>query len=106
MRDLFEYGVVERIWDIFKTMKSKQVIPEDAYLIFDLLGVQSPLKREEVMEFFIHIADSCKSVEEFEEYLLEQKTPLVFQGSVVDISFHFKPVSHVKLSFLKKKEII
>jgi hypothetical protein len=106
MRDLFEYGVIERIWDIFKTMKTKQVIPKDAYLLFDLLGVKSSLKREELMAFFIQISDSCKSVKEFEDYLLEEKIPSGFQGSVVDMSFHFRPVSHLKLSFWKKKEII
>ena len=106
MRELFEYGVTERIWDVFKTMHMKQVVPEEAYLIFELIGVRSSLKREELMELFIQIANSCKSVEEFECYLFEQKIPSGFKGISPELSFVFQPVSHLKMSFWRNREII
>jgi hypothetical protein len=106
MRDLFEYGVTERIWDVFKTMHMKEVIPEEAYLIFELIGLKPTLQREELMELFIQIANSCHSVEEFEDYLFEQKIPSGFNGICPEVFFVFQPVSHVKMSFWRNREII
>lgn len=106
MRDLFEYGVMERIWDIFKTMSLRQEIPEDAYFIFNLLGVESSSNREDLMGFFVMVAKSCQSVEEFQDYIFDQKKPPLFLGETIDVAFHFSPVSHIKMSFWKKKEII
>jgi hypothetical protein len=100
MRSFYEYGVLERIYDIFRTLDQKVTIPPNATLVLDLLGVDSNLPRAELMTFFINLCRDCSDVEEFEVFIITGLLPKK-RSVEVPAGFVMKPttITHTKLSF-------
>lgn len=97
----FEYGTFERIWDMFKTMHHKEVIPEPAYSVFKLIGVRSPAHREVVMRKIALVASCCSNVEAFELYLTHHKLPPKMPRRPeydFEVRFSLKPMTHLMIS--------
>ena len=100
MNSIYEYGAIERIWDIFLTMGSRETIPALAYNYFKILGVQTELKQEELMVFFIKIAKACSNAHEFEEFITYGKLPHVLKDiPLINYTIVHSPISNLQLTY-------
>jgi hypothetical protein len=109
---LNESGVAERLWDMFKTMNERETIPQPAFTVFKLLGLNiSVSKQEGLIRLLGQAASLSTCPTDFEKVLItgifptgvelskEQKDLLEEVCKGQGFLANAEPISHLKLSF-------
>ena len=65
INEYFEYGVIERIIDIFVTLGRESRYPESLYKLYNLVGIESHICRKELLVKITTIVSEEMSPEEF-----------------------------------------